>query len=651
MAKIKLNKHQVQAIKHTTGPCLVVAVPGSGKTRCLTSRVARLIKHGEDPRGVLCLTFTNKAAREMMERTERRLSKQQVRGLLVCTFHKLCVLVLSKYGKSIGLSSNFTIYDKKDQQNAIKRIARKNGIEINDPGASVIVREVDYVREEMLPFKELHNRLDTPDFATVGMTYLDSLLKLGCVDFSGLLYFAWQLLQTNSRVRKALQEKFCFICVDESQDTNRIQYDLVCSLGEQHKNVYMIGDPDQSIYGWRGARPDNLDKFQIHFPDCRVITLPVNYRSTADILAKSEVLIHNNSGRAGVKLISNRGVGAEVQYAEFEEGEGQARSIAGTIKQMLGAGKRPKDFAVLYRVNRSSRIIETTLRLADLPYRITGGFSFYDRKEVRMALSYLTLLANPKNGMAFAEAIAVPSRQVGPVKIGKVENFAEAHTDGDILAACLRADEIPGLGKNPVTNLRAFAQLLAKHQEAKYDLRTTMHSVFKKSGFYDYYEGQGEEDGVDRFANVEEFVISLDSYDSADAYLRDAKLTSPEDKDDPNVITLSTIHSAKGLEWPCVFLIDVEEGVLPSSRALAEGDGEEDDQEERRLMYVAMTRAKDWLHISSRATIPDGRKRDSVREVGPSRFLGEIGLVDIQERAHERKRARREERKFSTGWE
>jgi len=626
---MQLNHEQSQAVSHFDGTCIVTAVPGSGKTRVLTSRVVHLIKnHNIDPRNILCLTFTNKAANEMKERVVSMLSDGsniQSQSVWMSTFHRLCLAILRKHGHLIGVSPDFIIYASKEQEDLIAKVARMNGYEgISRDDIKKLAKAVNDFREDMISLKEGCQELNTLE-AQIVVEYLEQLDKINAVDFSGMLYKTWILLNEHSNVAESLANRFKYVLVDEMQDTNRIQYDLVKRIAA-HQNLFVVGDIQQSIFSWRGAKPENLDDLKSDFDDVREIILPRNYRSTTQILSMAESLIRNNNNASSVELISDKGDGIHPYIVNCSNPEEEANHVAELIaKAKHQHGFKWKDCAVLYRLNSMSRSVEMALRSQDIPYRIVGGFSFFDRKEVKTVLAYLSLLTNDCDTVSFNRAVQDPKRGIGDSLVGKLERQAQ-ESDISILDACGFVDNIPNVNSKYKRNLLEFVKMMRRYKD-KMDngesLSKVVSGIIQSSGYYNALEKQAESDhksDQSRIDNVDELVSSIEEFEEQNPtgnlgdYLQSVQLMSElkeEEKDD--VVTLLTMHSAKGLEWPCVFIVGVEEGSVPHYRSVQEGSIEE----ERRLMYVAITRAEKLLHMSH-CTV---RRNKYIRR---SQFLDEI---------------------------
>lgn len=627
-----LNPEQQEAVGHMHGACVVSAVPGSGKTRVLTERVAELIQSGISPDTILCLTFTNKAAREMKNRVQQRVGEQAGR-VWISTFHSMCAKLLRTGGQQVGLKASFSIYDSDDQEDLLRQVARRLELESFGAGdAKLIAEHINRVREDMEDLDGLSGIL-TPEQAKVAKHYLLALDKLNAVDFSGLLYKTWQLFQQCPHVPQALGNKFTFVMVDEAQDTNAIQYEIVRQIAH-HGNFFMVGDFDQSIYSWRGARPENLVKITKDFPGCRGMTLPRNYRSTRKILGAAQSLIRNNQNAIDVTLVGERNDAALpvlIQSCCSEASE--ADYVVSEIQRLTADGSfAPDQIVILYRLNAMSRQFEMALRNAGIKYRIVGGFSFFDRKEVKLAVSYLTLLVNPLNTIAFAKAVGYPSRSIGDTRVGKIEGLALDRNASvfDVCTDPLVTKGMSVVAKDKLTKFAAaFRECAAVAGTLPLDVLA--EKLFVNTGFWRAVqeESRGGDYSKNRLDNLKEFLRSLAEFERAnpgvtlDDYLQTLMLISTEAQEsDSKGVTLMTMHAAKGLEFPCVYIVGAERNINPHWRAVKDCGN---DHEERRLFYVAMTRAKDRLSISYCETrMRRGRFGQESYETSRSPFLEEI---------------------------
>ncbi len=631
---MKLNEEQMSAVNHLDGVCLITAVPGSGKTATLTARVTKLIKdHGISPSSILCLTFTNKAANEMRERIAAQAGATSEK-VWMSTFHSLCTAILRRFGKHVGLDKNFTIYAESDQRELLTKIARMQGLDSKWTSQNLtwLVSSVNNFREDIEDFEEHVSDLGD-DEREVITSYLSFLDKYNATDFSGILYKTWLLFQKKPAAAVKLHEKFKYILVDEMQDTNTIQYEIVKRIVDPHSsrsgNLFAVGDFNQSIFSWRGARPENIEKIRKDFDDVMDIVLPRNYRSTESILLSAQNLIRKNEDSGGVTLSAERGSGESVKIRTHDGAEEEAVSVANAIQAIRARHDYDyKDFAVLYRINSLSKTPEMVFRKCRIPYKIVGGFSFYDRAEIKTSIAYLSVVSNPHDTISFARAVSSPSRGVGEVTIGNLESYCE-RTGVDILEACKSSDV--KMTQKARKSLNDFVGLIERARSSEESLAAVASSLFVGSGYYDHIKkvSKTDADYAKRIDNVDSLLSGISDFQkskpnaSVSDYLQSVQLLTDDGEDEDNAVTLQTMHSAKGLEYPVVFIIGAEESICPHARAVAERG----DSEERRLFYVAVTRAEDQLYINycnRRKGFSTQSKSDYWKRCKPSRFLGEL---------------------------
>lgn len=622
---MNLNPEQQKAVNHINGPCVVTSVPGSGKTRALTYRVINLLKHQIDPYNLLCLTFTNKAAEEMRSRIYEQTGEMS-KKIWIGTFHSLCVAILRKYGDRVGLSSSFSIYDDKDQLSLIEKIARMKGMDSNSYYSRSLAELINNWRESM-PDHE-HFPADNSADNEILQEYLKTLDEFNAVDFSGLLDKTWMLLNDHQDVADMLSRRFKYISVDEAQDTNAIQYAIVNKLGS-HGNVFIVGDIHQCIFSWRAARPENMEQFKKDFSNVNSITLHRNYRSKANILTASQKLIRHNSNASDVMLKAEKGLGGIVDVKSYYNPDIEAQQVARTIKKLkYERNFKWSDFAVLYRINSMSQPIEVMFKKEHIPYKIIGGFSFFDRLEIKNALSYLSLLTNPHDTIAFSRAIQSPKRGIADVVIGKIEKLCkDKHLS---IFDAIKTNEIELNSKQKI-ELNKFVNLFDKYKNQQ-NMLDIASGLLKDSGFYDYIQKISKED-LDyqkRSDNINELLVSINSYftDNSTKTLTDylqniSLLASNTEEDNEDSVQLLTCHSAKGLEWNVVMIIGAEDGKMPHYRCI---DDNKQLEEERRLMYVSMTRSMECLHISYCLNRVSQYNRFKGNKCNPSRFLREAGF-------------------------
>lgn len=626
-----LNDRQREAVMHTGGPLLVLAGAGSGKTRVLTTKVANMIlNQGMEPYRILAITFTNKAAQEMKERVAA-LVPENVRDLWVCTFHAACMRILRSQVSFAGYSKNYSVYDDGDQQTVIKSCLKELSIdEKRFPPRSISAS-----------ISQAKNRLMTPDqfedqafdyftrvVSKVYQMYQEKLISNNALDFDDILMVTVRLLKENPSLLKYYQNKFRYILVDEYQDTNHAQYVLVNMLARDHRNICVVGDPDQGIYSWRGANIKNILDFEKDYPDARVITLEQNYRSTQTILDAANQVIKNNPDRKEKKLWTAAGAGAPVVFYTGDTERSEAEFVAGRIEK-LHVGKDIKycDIAIFYRTNAMSRALEEVFVRRGLPYRIIGGVRFYERKEIKDLMAYLRLVDNPADAVSLTRIINVPKRGIGDVSLQKILTFA-GEQGLDCVEALLAASQIAGLSGKA----RKACELLGKalKETALRASATTVTGVVMEildsTGYWAELEAEKTVESATRQENLKEFMTVTGQFDrnaeekTLTEFLGTVALVADVDSYDQesDQVSMITLHSAKGLEFPVVFLIGMEEGIFPHSRTLDQPD---EMHEERRLAYVGITRAKEIIYLTRcwQRTL-----YGTTRFNQPSRFLEEI---------------------------
>jgi len=631
-----LNPEQRRAAETLEGPVLILAGAGSGKTRALTWRVANLIDHGVPAWSLLALTFTNKAAREMKERVQKLIGERQAEEAWISTFHSTCARILRRDIEKIGYSRSFAIYDDDDQQRLLKEILKQQNID----------DKFLPVREVKARISDAKNKMMTPDewFAKsyrdrrcsmihdVMCAYEERLKTLNALDFDDLLLKTLELLADHPPVLEAYRRRFRYVMVDEYQDTNRSQYELVRLLTAESRNLCVVGDDDQSIYGWRGADIRNILDFEKDFPDAAVIKLEQNYRSTANILDAANQVIAHNGGRKDKTLWTERGAGDRITLYTAEDEREEAAWVAARIQELKKNGISLGETAVLYRTNAQSRVLEEMLMQAGIPYRVFGGQKFYDRKEVRDILAYLRVIVNPQDDLSLTRIINVPKRSIGETTVEALQ--AHAARNGMPLYSALfdLPDTLSSRARNSVTAFATMMTLLTAMKETM-DLETFVQHVVETAGLEAQYRQEDTEESLSRIENIREFLGSVHEFagmgeePTLEAYLENVALVTDLDRaeDRSAYVTLMTLHSAKGLEFDNVFMPGLEEGIFPSSRSVEE---ENRLEEERRLMYVGITRARKRLYLS-RAEIRMLYNQMNHNE--PSRFLEEIPARLLQE--------------------
>ncbi len=628
-----LTTSQRAAVEHFEGPLLVLAGPGSGKTRVITRRIARLVERGVSPREILAITFTNKAAREMAERVDKLMPRSRV---WVSTFHKFCARMLRERGEAVGLKPNFSIFDTGDQQQLIKQVLHDENIDSTHYPPGKIGQRISQAKNDLITAEmycsryqeRIGHNIDAV-VARVYPKYQQRLLAANAVDFDDLLVHVAKLLEEQADLRTELDERFRFILVDEYQDTNRAQYQIVASLSQQFPNLCATGDPDQSIYGWRGAQIENILRFERDFPNVVVIRLEDNFRSTPEILATADQLIAHNVHRKAKELRTENPSGEPVELRLFADGLQEAQGIAQEIRDLVDEGDRTwSDFAIFYRVNALSRTLETALARFKIPFQLAGGVAFYERSEVKDLLCYLRLTENPADRAAFLRIINTPARGLGKTSVERLMHWADQE-QLPLLDAARRSDQIPKLPKKAVTAFRHFAEMIDElSQRATGPVAELLRAVIGRSGYGEHWEA-GSEEEMQRLSNVGELITAAHQYDeqsgdesSLGGFLETASLAQDIDSlaDSTGAVTLMTLHSAKGLEFPFVYLVGVEQNLLPHERVVRQGDPRQ-MEEERRLLFVGITRAMSKLvmtHTNRREL--HGRSLSTI----PSDFLGEM---------------------------
>ena len=605
-----LNPEQQSAVKATDGPLLLMAGAGSGKTRVLTHRIAYLIVEKRvNPYNILAITFTNKAAREMKERIGRMMGGA-AEEIWISTFHSMCVRILRRDIDRMGFNRNFTILDTTDQQSVIKGILKDKNLDPKKFDPRAILGSISSAKNELIDPEEYEKIAGGYFEQTVSDVYTEyqkRLRKNQALDFDDLIMMTIQLFQRVPEVLEYYQRKFQYIHVDEYQDTNRAQYMLVKMLANRFQNLCVVGDSDQSIYRWRGADIANILSFEKDYPNATVILLEQNYRSTKRILLAANKVIENNLNRKAKNLWTENPEGNKLVYYRADSEQGEAQFVAGKIKELTRDGKKLSDIAILYRTNAQSRVMEEVLLKSNIEYAIVGGIKFYDRKEIKDMLAYLRLISNPDDDISLQRVINVPKRGIGSSSVDKMANFAAMH---DIsLYKALDSVELIGLSPKITKAAREFRDLIGNYTNMQEFLSVTelVEEVLEKTGYREMLKAEKSLEAQSRLENLEELLsVTKNFEDSSEdkslvAFLTDLALVADidsldEEGEKTDSITLMTLHSAKGLEFPAVFLIGLEEGVFPHSRSLME---EAEMEEERRLAYVGITRAEQSLFITN----------------------------------------------------
>lgn len=639
-----MNKEQSEAVRTTEGPLLIMAGAGSGKTRVLTHRIAYLLDEKDvSPYNILAITFTNKAAKEMKERVQA-LVGEEAEVIWMSTFHSMCVRILRRDADRIGIERNFTIIDPTDQKSVIKDVLKRENIDPKKYEPKIFIGEISKLKNDLLTPAKAEAEAD--DFysrmvATVYKGYQQQLVRNQALDFDDLIMTTIRLFERVPDVLDFYQNKFQYIHVDEYQDTNTAQYTLVNMLAQKFKNLCVVGDSDQSIYGWRGANIHNILSFEKDYPNARTIFLEQNYRSTKTILQAANEVIRHNTERKPKGLWTANQQGEKIHYYEAMSERDETEYVVREIFKQQKKGKRYKDMAVLYRTNAQSRVLEETFLKSTIPYVMVGGQKFYDRKEIKDLLSYLRLIANSADDISLRRIINVPKRGIGPSSVEKIATYAADH-ELTMFDALAEVDFI-GLSKKVTQAAAEFYQLMSNlMQEQEFlEVSEIVDEVLEKSGYREMLKREQSIESRSRLENIDEFMSVPVDYEkntpleeqSLINFLTDLSLVA--DVDEANLedgVTLMTMHSAKGLEFPIVFIIGMEESIFPHIRAI-QSENDHEMEEERRISYVAITRAEEELYLShatSRTLF--GRPQSNAR----SRFLNEIPeeLLDLPERQH-----------------
>ncbi|MBI3836554.1 MAG: UvrD-helicase domain-containing protein [Planctomycetia bacterium] len=623
-----LTPAQREAVEHLEGPLLILAGPGSGKTRVITHRIANLLRHGVPARAILALTFTNKAADEMRARLERLAPGEPV---WMSTFHRFCSRLLRQYGPLVGLRENFTIYDSSDSRNVLRRTLDELHIDAVLYPPERIASAISWAKNNLITAEHYQARPGHPlgsVVAKVYPAYQARLLASSAVDFDDLLLHVASMLRESPETRSALDARYRYILVDEYQDTNLAQYTIARALSIDVPNLAVTGDPDQSIYGWRGANLRNILDFEQDYPAVRVVKLERNYRSTKRILRVADTLISYNQRRKKKGLYTENDEGQSVGLLAYATQRAEAESISAYIAEGIRAGRRrPRDFAIFYRVNALSRSLEFALREEGIPYQMVNGLEFYQRREIKDVLSYLHLINNPRDDNAFLRVINTPPRGIGKSTIGRLAEHA-ARYQHSLLDAARESGLIESLNKRAAVAVAKFVSLYDRLSlMAAAPVEEVLGHVLSESGYQQFLRESEDEEDQERLANIEELLTAARQFDEnnpgegrLETFLEEACLVNETDawQADDDRVTLMTLHASKGLEFPVVFIVALEEGLLPHERSREHNELLE---EERRLLFVGITRAREELQLSL-ATYREfrGQRRRTV----PSQFLMEL---------------------------
>ncbi|QDU78523.1 ATP-dependent DNA helicase PcrA [Polystyrenella longa] len=633
----RLTESQQTAVEHQFGPLLVLAGPGSGKTRVITHRIARLVDRGVDPRRILAITFTNKAAREMSDRVRRLVPGRQ---MWISTFHKFCAYLLRRNARMIGLKSNFTIFSTSDQKSVLKQVLNDLDIDPVHYPPGNILNQISKAKNDLVSANQFARNFNesTGDHyqavvARAFPEYQKLLLRSNAVDFDDLLMHVVQLLAENNELRAQIDEHYQYTLVDEYQDTNLAQYQLIRMLSHDQQNICATGDPDQSIYGWRGARIDNILRFERDYPESQLVRLQDNFRSTKSILKAADELIAHNVQRKPKELFTNNDVGKPVELHTYTDGREEADMVAASIKQLAESeGVNWSDVAIFYRVNALSRELELALTRWQIPYQVAAGVAFYERAEIKDMLSYLRLICNPDDYAAFARIVNRPTRGIGKQTQNKLRRWA-AQNRWTMTEAIHHVEEHPTLNKRAKFALKKFGELMDHFSLADSgSMEQLLRSVIDRIG---YLKGMKfTEADYEQTSNIEELLTVARQYDkenpddpTLEGFLESTSLASDLDAIDSEAgqVTLMTMHAAKGLEFPHVFIIGVEQNLIPHERALKTNDASE-YEEERRLLFVGITRAERGLVLTqTRQRAFRGKTLHTI----PSDFVREMSLEQL----------------------
>lgn len=629
----RLNEQQKKGVFTTEGPVLLLAGAGSGKTGVITHRIAHLIDDCDvNSCNILAITFTNKAAREMRERVDD-LVGCGADAAWIMTFHAACVRILRRFIDRLGYGTNFTIYDTDDQKSLMKEVCKSMDVDTKVYKEKMLLSRISAAKDELVTPDEMYTRANNDytqmRIAEVYRVYEERLKKNNAVDFDDIINLTVELFEKNDDVLDYYQERFKYIMVDEYQDTNTAQFKLVSLLARKYHNLCVVGDDDQSIYKFRGANIRNILNFKEYFPEAEIIKLEQNYRSKSNILDAANAVIKNNSGRMDKSLWTEQDAGDKIAFNVYETGYAEAEGIAYGIEKNINDGYAYNDCAILYRTNAQSRAIEEKLLGHNIPYRIYGGINFYSRKEIKDILAYLKTIDNGMDEIAVRRILNVPKRGIGATSVGKIQAYADEQNIG-FYEALKQAEDIPGLGRS-ASKITPFTDLIRLFRAELHELSIVrlINDIIEKTGYMDYLaENDSPEEVEERRANIDELISKAATYEDGEetptlsGFLEEVALVADIDNmdDNNNVVSLMTLHSAKGLEFPIVYLAGMEDGLFPSYMCI-DSDDPSELEEERRLCYVGITRAKQKL-IMSAAKVRMVRGETHMNKV--SRFISEI---------------------------
>lgn len=608
--KNKLNKEQYEAATTIDGPLLILAGAGSGKTRVLTHRIAHMIENlNIYPSKILAITFTNKAAGEMKERI-KALVGDVVEGMWVSTFHSSCVRILRREIDKLGYDKNFTIYDTYDQKTLVKQCMEELNINDKEITDREIINTISNQKDNLISPKEFKRissgNYRTDKIADAYVLYQKKLKTNNALDFDDLIYKTVELFKTNKEVLEFYQRKFKYIMVDEYQDTNKSQYELVKLLASVHRNICVVGDDDQCIYEWRGADISNILDFEKDYKEAKVIKLEQNYRSKGNILNAANEVIRNNCQRKNKVLRTENESGNKIKIFRAYSDIDEAKFVASEIKKIISdSNKSFNDIAILYRTNAQSRIFEDVLMKRDIPYRLIGGLKFYDRKEIKDIMAYLKLINNPLDDISLRRIINVPKRSIGDATVKKVQEFAN-EMDECMYSVLLDADQIFTLSQRSITSIKKFVSIMNSFIRKKDEMSVSsiIKQILDETGYLKELKNSKNPDDISRVENLKELVSAATDFEresedkSLGMFLEKVALVTDIDNYDENSdsVAMMTVHSAKGLEFPEVFMVGMENGIFPGTQSLSDP---KEMEESRRLCYVAITRAKEQLYITS----------------------------------------------------
>ena len=642
-----LNDKQKEAVVHTEGPLLILAGAGSGKTRTVTHRIAYMIgEKNIDPWNILAITFTNKAAEEMRNRIEKLVGFGADR-IWVMTFHATCIRILRRHIDLLGYDTNFTVYDTDDQKSVMKNVCKKLNIDTKQYKERALLTAISNAKDNLVSVTEYANST-FGDFTKIVVArayreYQDQLKKSNALDFDDIIVLTVELFEKHPEILDYYQERFKYISVDEYQDTNKAQFEFIRLLSSKYRNLCVVGDDDQSIYKFRGANIRNILDFEEYYPEAKVIKLEQNYRSTQNILDAANSVIANNASRKDKSLWTAEGAGHKIRFLQLDNAYEEAETIVDEISTAnIKEGISYSDFAVLYRTNAQARLIEERLVLRGIPYNVVGGTNFYSRAEIKDMIAYLKTIDNGQDEVALRRIINVPKRSIGTATLDKLLDFADM-TDDSLFGAMQNADNVPGLSKS-AAKINAFVKLIEdlRGEIKEIGISGVITQIIERTGYDDYLRDQDDETADDRIDNVAELITKAKNFEevhdevSLTDFLEEVALVSDIDniESDDGRVLLMTLHSAKGLEFPRVFIAGMEDGLFPGMGTISSGDLEE-MEEERRLAYVGITRAKEYLTL----TCAKMRMLRGETQFNPiSRFVREIPseLIDGNARGYER---------------